>query len=63
MDLDFTRAIKIEKKEHVGVDVSSVAITDHEQSLREDVERLCYPDTSSFLGLSTTCSTDVFVKS
>lgn len=27
-------------KEHVGVDVSSVAIADHEQSLREDVERL-----------------------
>lgn len=27
-------------KEHVGVDVSHVAITDHEESLREDVERL-----------------------
>lgn len=27
-------------KEQLGVDVSSVAITDHEQSLREDVERL-----------------------
>jgi len=27
-------------KEHIGVDVSSVAISDHEQSLREDVERL-----------------------
>lgn len=33
---DFQR----ELKEKVGVDVSSVAITDHEQSLREDVERL-----------------------
>lgn len=27
-------------KERIGVDVSSSAITDHEQSLREDVERL-----------------------
>ena len=27
-------------KKHVGVDVSSMAIADHEQSLREDVERL-----------------------
>ncbi|VAW52297.1 hypothetical protein MNBD_GAMMA05-159 [hydrothermal vent metagenome] len=27
-------------KEHVGVDVSLTAISDHEQSLREDVERL-----------------------
>lgn len=27
-------------KEQLGVDVSSVAIADHEQSLREDVERL-----------------------
>ncbi len=27
-------------KEKLGVDVSSVAITDHEESLREDVERL-----------------------
>lgn len=27
-------------KEHIGVDVSSVAIVDHEQSLHEDVERL-----------------------
>lgn len=35
-DPDFQRALK----EHVGVDVSSVAITDHEQSLREDIERL-----------------------
>jgi carbonic anhydrase len=35
-DPDFQRALK----EHTGVDVSSVAITDHEQSLREDVERL-----------------------
>ncbi|MCI0622974.1 MAG: carbonic anhydrase [Acidobacteria bacterium] len=35
-DPDIQRALK----EHVGVDVSSVAITDHERSLREDVERL-----------------------
>ena len=35
-DPDLQRALK----EQVGVDVSSVAITDHEQSLREDVERL-----------------------
>lgn len=35
-DPDFQRALK----EHVGVDVSSMAIADHEQSLREDVERL-----------------------
>ena len=27
-------------KEKTGVDVSSVAITDHELSLREDIERL-----------------------
>jgi len=27
-------------KEHIGVDVSSIAITDHEQSLQEDIERL-----------------------
>lgn len=27
-------------KEHVGVDVSALAITDHEASLREDIERL-----------------------
>lgn len=27
-------------KQKLGIDVSSVAITDHEQSLREDVERL-----------------------
>jgi carbonic anhydrase len=33
---DIQRAIK----ERLGVDVSAVAITDHEQSLREDVERL-----------------------
>jgi len=33
---DVQRALK----EHIGVDVSSVAITDHEQSLRDDVERL-----------------------
>ena len=35
-DPDFQTVLK----EQVGVDVSSVAITDHEQSLREDVERL-----------------------
>lgn len=35
-DPGFQRAFK----EHTGVDVSSVAITDHERSLREDVERL-----------------------
>ncbi len=35
-DPDFQRALK----EHIGVDVSSSAIGDHEQSLREDVERL-----------------------
>lgn len=35
-DPDLQRALK----EHVGVDVSSVAITDHELSLREDIERL-----------------------
>lgn len=35
-DPDFQRALK----EHIGVDVSSSAIADHEQSLREDVERL-----------------------
>ena len=27
-------------KDHLGIDVSPVAITDHEQSLRDDVERL-----------------------
>lgn len=27
-------------KEHIGIDVSSAAITDHEQSLRGDIERL-----------------------
>lgn len=35
-DPDFQKILK----EHVGVDVSSTAIYDHEQSLREDVERL-----------------------
>lgn len=35
-DPDFQHAVK----EHSGVDVSSLAIADHEQSLREDVERL-----------------------
>ena len=35
-DPDFQKLLK----EHVGVDVSSTAISDHEQSLREDVERL-----------------------
>ncbi len=35
-DPEFQHALKA----HVGVDVSSVAITDHEQSLHEDVERL-----------------------
>jgi len=35
-DPDFQRALK----EHIGVDVSSSAIADHEQSLHEDVERL-----------------------
>ena len=35
-DPEFQRVLK----EQIGVDVSSVAITDHEQSLREDVERL-----------------------
>jgi len=35
-DPDLQRALE----EHVGVDVSSSAITDHELSLREDVERL-----------------------
>jgi len=35
-DPDFQKGLK----EHVGVDVSSTAISDHEQSLREDVERL-----------------------
>lgn len=35
-DPDLQRALK----EQLGVDVSSVAITDHELSLREDVERL-----------------------
>lgn len=36
VDPDFQRALE----EHAGVDVSSVAIADHEQSLRADVERL-----------------------
>jgi carbonic anhydrase len=35
-DPNFRRALK----EHCGVDVSSSVIIDHEQSLREDVERL-----------------------
>jgi carbonic anhydrase len=35
-DPDFQKVLK----EHVGVDVSSTAISDHEQSLREDIERL-----------------------
>lgn len=35
-DPNFQRGLK----EQVGVDVSSLAITDHEQSLREDIERL-----------------------
>lgn len=35
-DPDFQRALK----QHIGVDVSASAIADHEQSLREDVERL-----------------------
>ena len=35
-DPDFQRVLK----EQIGVDVSSTAITDHEQSLRDDVERL-----------------------
>ena len=35
-DPDFQKILK----EHVGVDVSSTAISDHDQSLREDVERL-----------------------
>lgn len=35
-DPDFQHALK----EHLGVDVSSVAIADHEESLREDVDRL-----------------------
>jgi len=35
-DPEFQRVLK----EQIGVDVSSSAITDHEQSLREDVERL-----------------------
>ena len=35
-DPDFQKVLK----EHVGIDVSSTAIHDHEQSLREDVERL-----------------------
>ncbi|VAW78063.1 hypothetical protein MNBD_GAMMA12-3894 [hydrothermal vent metagenome] len=35
-DPDFQKMLK----EHAGVDVSSTAITDHELSLREDVERL-----------------------
>lgn len=35
-DPDFRRALK----EHIGVDGSSSAISDHEQSLHEDVERL-----------------------
>jgi len=32
--------IQLALKEHLGVDVSSVAISDHEQSLQEDIERL-----------------------
>ncbi len=36
VDPEFQRALK----EHIGVDVSSSAIADHEQSLREDIERL-----------------------
>lgn len=35
-DPDFQRVLK----QQIGVDVSSSAITDHEQSLQEDVERL-----------------------
>ena len=35
-DPDFQKVLK----EHVGVDVSATAISDHEQSLREDIERL-----------------------
>ena len=35
-DPDFQRVLK----EQIGVDVSSTAITDHEQSLRDDVKRL-----------------------
>jgi len=35
-DPDFQNALRND----LGIDVSSVAITDHEQSLREDVERL-----------------------
>ncbi len=35
-DPDFQRTLK----EHIGVDVSPSAIADHEQTLREDVERL-----------------------
>lgn len=35
-DPDLQRTLR----EHIGVDVSSLAIPDHEQSLREDVERL-----------------------
>lgn len=35
-DPDFQRAIK----QQIGVDVSAVAITDHERNLQEDVERL-----------------------
>ena len=35
-DPDLQRALK----EHLGIDVSAEAISDHEQSLREDVERL-----------------------
>ena len=35
-DPDFQKVLK----EHVGVDVSSTAISDHEQSLRDDIERL-----------------------
>jgi carbonic anhydrase len=35
-DPDFQKVLK----EHVGVDVSATAISDHEESLREDIERL-----------------------
>lgn len=35
-DPDFQQMLK----EQIGVDVSAIAITDHEESLREDVERL-----------------------
>lgn len=46
---NFQRALK----EHIRVDVSSSAIADHEQSLREDVERLrSAPNVPGYIAVS-----------